>query len=90
MIAFIDEHREQYGVESICRVLPIAPASYYAHRRRRLSPDERPERIKRDQTLREGRSNASGTRISRCTELRRCGGSCSARVFAWPVALSNA
>jgi hypothetical protein len=24
MIAFIDEHREAYGVEPICRVLPIA------------------------------------------------------------------
>ena len=25
MTAFIDEHREEYGVEPICRVLPIAP-----------------------------------------------------------------
>jgi hypothetical protein len=25
MTAFIDEHREVYGVEPICRVLPIAP-----------------------------------------------------------------
>ena len=24
MIAFIDDHREAYGVEPICRVLPIA------------------------------------------------------------------
>ena len=23
---FIDEHRDQYGVEPICRVLPIAPS----------------------------------------------------------------
>ena len=28
MIAFIDEHREVYGVEPICRVLPIAPSTY--------------------------------------------------------------
>jgi hypothetical protein len=27
MTAFIDEHREVYGVEPICRVLPIAPSS---------------------------------------------------------------
>jgi transposase InsO family protein len=51
MVAFIDEHRQQYGVESICKVLPIAPSSYYAHRRRRQSPDERPARTKRDEAL---------------------------------------
>ncbi len=26
MIAFIDDHRAAYGVEPICRVLPIAPS----------------------------------------------------------------
>ena len=31
MIAFIDEHRAADGVEPICRVLPIAPSTYYAH-----------------------------------------------------------
>jgi putative transposase len=31
MIAFIDDHREVYGVEPICRVLPIAPSTYHAH-----------------------------------------------------------
>lgn len=30
MIAFIEDHRSLYGVEPICRVLPIAPATYYA------------------------------------------------------------
>ena len=25
MIAFIDDHREAYGVEPICKVLPIGP-----------------------------------------------------------------
>ena len=28
MIAFIDDHRQAYGVEAICRVLPIAPSTY--------------------------------------------------------------
>ncbi len=28
MIAFIDDHRDAYGVEPICRVLPIAPSTY--------------------------------------------------------------
>jgi putative transposase len=30
MTAFIDEHREEFGVEPICAQLPIAPSSYYA------------------------------------------------------------
>lgn len=29
MVSFIDEHRAKYGVEPICRVLPIAPSTYY-------------------------------------------------------------
>jgi len=31
MIAFIDDHRETYGVEPICKVLPIAPSTYHDH-----------------------------------------------------------
>ena len=31
MIAFIDDHRQAYGVEPICGVLPIAPSTYHAH-----------------------------------------------------------
>ena len=37
MIAFIDRHKMRWGVEPICRVLPIAPATYYATRTRRPS-----------------------------------------------------
>ena len=31
MIAFIDDHRQAYGIEPICKVLPIAPSTYHAH-----------------------------------------------------------
>jgi putative transposase len=31
MIAYIDDHKGCYGVEPICRVLPIAPSTYYQH-----------------------------------------------------------
>ena len=31
MKAFIDDHRDVYGVEPICRVLPIAPSTYHVH-----------------------------------------------------------
>jgi transposase-like protein len=29
MVAFIDHHRDTYGVEPICAVLPIAPSTYF-------------------------------------------------------------
>lgn len=29
MKAFIDDHRGAYGVEPICKVLPIAPSTYH-------------------------------------------------------------
>ena len=29
MVRFIDQHRETYGVESICALLPIAPSTYF-------------------------------------------------------------
>jgi transposase InsO family protein len=52
MIAFIDDHREAYGVEPICRVLPIAPSSYRAHVARRRDPTRLPARARRDGVLR--------------------------------------
>ncbi len=51
MIAFIDEHREVYGVEPICRVLPIAPSTYRADAARRKNPDLAPARERRDRML---------------------------------------
>ncbi len=51
MVAFIDAHRDEYGVEPICRQLPIAPATYYEHKAREKDPDRRPPRSKRDATL---------------------------------------
>jgi hypothetical protein len=51
MIDFIDTHREEHGVEPICEMLPIAPATYYAHKARRRDPELRPARVKRDETL---------------------------------------
>jgi putative transposase len=40
-VRFIREHRERWGVEPICRVLQIAPSSYYAAIRRPLSARQR-------------------------------------------------
>jgi putative transposase len=51
MIAFIDDHRTAYGVEPICKVLPIAPSSYYDHAAKRANPETRSDRAKRDTAL---------------------------------------
>ena len=32
MVAFVDQHRETYGVEPICAELPIAPSTYFLHK----------------------------------------------------------
>jgi len=51
MIAFIDEHRDAYGVEPICRVLPIAPSSYHERVAQRRDPGRRSARSQRDEGL---------------------------------------
>jgi transposase InsO family protein len=51
MIAFIDAHRDQYGVESICRQLLIAPSTYYEHKGREVDPTRIPPRVRRDREL---------------------------------------
>lgn len=51
MVAFIDQHREDEGVEPICDVLPIAPSTYYAHKAAQDDPGQRSERAKRDEDL---------------------------------------
>ncbi len=52
MVGFINDHRDQFGVESICAVLPIAPATYFRHEAQRREPDRRSARAQRDDTLR--------------------------------------
>lgn len=52
MVAFINQHRDTYGVEPICEVLQIAPSTYYAHRARAAEPSLRSDRAKRDDELR--------------------------------------
>ena len=52
MIAFIDDHRDKHGVESICEVLPIAPATFYDHLVKRADPSRQSDRSRRDAELR--------------------------------------
>ena len=51
MIMFIDAYRNQYGVEPICRVLPIAPSTYYARKAAQVDPSRLSPRARRDQAL---------------------------------------
>ena len=51
MIAFIDDHRGAYGVEPICKVLPIAPSTYHDHAAKRRDPMRRSARARRDMAL---------------------------------------
>ena len=47
MIAFIEDQRIVYGVESICRVLPIAPSTYFDHRAKQAYPAKLSARVSR-------------------------------------------
>jgi putative transposase len=82
MISFVDDHRAVYGVEPICRVLPIAPSSYHARVAQRADPAKASARARRDAALR--------TEIRRVFEANfavRFGGSSSAKACPPPVAL---
>ena len=51
MICFIDDHRAEHGVEPICRVLPIAPATFYDNKAKQADPSHLSDRAKRDEQL---------------------------------------
>jgi transposase InsO family protein len=51
MKAFIDENKGSYGVEPICKVLPIAPSTHYVHAARQAAPALAPSRVQRDAAL---------------------------------------
>jgi transposase InsO family protein len=57
MVGFIDQHRDVYGVEPICAVLPIAPSTYFLHKVWAADPTTRSPRARRDDAL--------------CDEIRR-------------------
>ena len=52
MIAFVKDFRREHGVEPICRVLQIAPSTYYERLAIEREPDRASERAKRDAYLR--------------------------------------
>ena len=52
MVSFIDDHRHAYGVEPVCRVLPIAPSTYYEHKASQADHSRLSARTQRDAVLR--------------------------------------
>ena len=51
MIAFIDKHRSVLGVEPICRLLPIAPSTYYEVIAKRADVDRLSSRARSDMAM---------------------------------------
>jgi len=84
MTAFIEEHRGRFGVEPICRVMDLAPSSYYAARHRAPSVRSlRDENLKTEIERVHGENygvygvrkvwrqlNREGIRVARCTVAR--------------------
>jgi len=52
MVRFIDQHRDTYGVEPICAVLPIAPSTYFLRKTQQQDPTTRSARARGDDDLR--------------------------------------
>ncbi|MGF7151890.1 transposase InsO family protein [Sphingomonas zeicaulis] len=50
-MSFIDVHREELGIEPICRELAIAPSSYHEHATRLADPAKRSARARRDDDM---------------------------------------
>ena len=87
MSAYIDAHKSRFGVEPICRLLQVAPSSYYARRRRAPSARALRDRvlaaaIRRIHAANYGvygadkvwvELNRQGVRVARCTVERLMG-----------------
>lgn len=52
MVRYITDHRERFGVEPICAVLPIAPSTYFRVRAQQQDERTRSARATRDDALR--------------------------------------
>ncbi len=51
MFRYIEEHKDRFGVEPICRQLQIAPSTYYELKARERDPERIPPRHRRDEQL---------------------------------------
>ena len=88
-MAFLDSHRDQYGVEPICQMLQIAPSWYYEQKARQVDPSPASLFGYAATASFATRSVASGSRTSEPTGLAKSGSSCIASLSRWPAALWN-
>jgi len=51
MVKFIDDEKQHYGVELICRVLPITPSTYYRIKDEQANPEKQSRRKQNDAYL---------------------------------------
>ncbi len=77
-MTYIEEHREEFGVEPICRVLQVAPSTYYAARSRLPSARQLRDAVLMPIML------ASGLPTMRCMGSESCG-----RRWCGPATLSD-
>ena len=87
MISFIDAHRSVLGVEPICRLLPIAPSTYYEVVAKRTDVDRLSARTRRDMALKIEIRRVFNENF-RSMACAKSGGSCSEKVTTLPAAPS--
>ena len=75
-VLFVDANRENYGVEPICRMLPIAPSTYYEQKAR----EKDPSRLMSNSAA---RFIVYGKRTLTCMACARSGVSCAVRAATW-------
>jgi len=88
MISFIDEHRTVLGAEPICRLLPIAPSTYYEVVAKRKDVDRLSARTRRDMALKVEIRRVFNENFQSMA-CGKSGGSCSERVTTSPAAPSH-
>ena len=89
MIAFIDDHREDYGVEPICKVLPIAPSTYHDHAAKRADPARLSARARRDMALKPEIERVFAGELRRLWRAQGLAAAASAKARASRAALSS-
>ena len=76
MMVFIDAHREDLGIEPICRELAVAPSSYHEHVARLADPGRRPTRAQRDDEMLPALYRSAGQQLTRDGLVNVLQGSC--------------
>jgi hypothetical protein len=51
VIDFMEDHHDDYGIEPMCKVLCIAPSTWYARKAEKADPDKRSNRAKADDAI---------------------------------------